>query len=286
MTTLLLDPAAEELAASLRAILVSVRGDAGGGSGTVWSEDGLVITNSHVVPGETATVTLPGGQSFEGTLTARDPDRDLAALRIPTGGLAAATPAASVRPGQLAFAIGNPWGQPGVLTAGVVLGSGPAVLDSGLELEDAIRAEVRLGPGNSGGPLADAHGRVIGINSMIAGGMAIAVPAPIVERFVAGDVPGAAFLGIVARPALVRAAAAAGQITPHEGLLVTGVEAGSPAERAGMLPGDIVLALGEAVGVRAASRALRRLRPGAPVALSLLRGGRLVEAYAEPAARN
>lgn len=199
---------------------------------------------------------------------------------------ASPTPAASVRPGQLAFAIGNPWGRRGVLTAGVVLGSGPAILESGLELEDAVRAEVRLGPGNSGGPLADAHGHVIGINSMIAGGMAIAVPARIVERFVGGDVPGAAFLGIVARPAAVRGAIAAGHPSPGEGLLVTGVEAGRPAERAGLLPGDIVLALGEAVGVQAASRALRRLRPGAPVALSLLRGGRLVEAYAEPAARN
>lgn len=285
MTALLLDPAAEGLALALRSILISVRGDAGGGSGTVWSDDGLVITNSHVVPGEAATVTLPDGRSFEAPVTARDPDRDLAALRVPVKGLAAAIPATSVRPGQLAFAIGNPWGQPGVLTAGVVLGSGPAILEGGLELEDAVRAEVRLAPGNSGGPLADAGGRIIGINAMVAGGMAIAVPAHLVERFAAGDIPGAAFLGIVARPALVRAAVAAGH-APSEGLLVTGVEADSPAERAGLLPGDIVLALGEAAGVEAASRALRRLRPGAPVALSLLRGGRLVEAYAEPAARN
>ena len=286
MTALLLDPAAEGLAMALRSILVSIRGDAGGGSGTVWSEDGLVITNSHVVPGEAATVTLPDGQTLDAPVTARDPDRDLAALRVPVKGLAAAAPATSVRPGQLAFAIGNPWGQPGVLTAGVVLGSGPATLESGLELEDAVRAEVRLAPGNSGGPLADAHGRVIGINAMVSGGMAIAVPARLVERFAAGDVPGTAFLGIVARPALVRGAVAGRVIAPREGLLVTGVEAGSPAERAGLLPGDIVLALGEAAGVQAASRALRRLRPGTPVALSLLRGGRLVEAYAEPAARN
>lgn len=288
MDARLFGPALETLAAHLGDILVAVRGDAGGGSGTVWGSDGLVITNHHVAPGPEAAVELADGRVFPATIAARDPERDLAALRIDAIGLTAAVPPppGSVRPGALAFAIGNPWGRRGVVTAGVVLGTGPAILESGLELEDAVRAEVRLAPGNSGGPLADAAGRVIGINSMIAGGMAVAVPAHVVERFLAGDVPGQAFLGIVARPAVIRGAIAAGAPAPADGLLVTAIAPGSPAERAGLLPGDVVLALGESAGVHAASRALRRMRPGSPVSLSLLRGGRLVEAVAEPAARN
>ncbi len=203
MDARLFGPALETLATHLGDILVAVRSDAGGGSGTVWGSDGLVITNHHVAPGSEATVELADGRVFPATIAARDPERDLAALRIDAAGLTAAVPApaGSVRPGTLAFAIGNPWGRRGVITAGVVLGTGPAVLESGLELEDAVRAEVRLGPGNSGGPLTDAGGRVIGINSMIAGGMAVAVPAHVVERFLAGHVAIAAAEGTGMRAA-------------------------------------------------------------------------------------
>ncbi|MEX1104414.1 MAG: trypsin-like peptidase domain-containing protein, partial [Dehalococcoidia bacterium] len=183
MTTATLHPivggsvseAAADVAAHLRSVLVAVRSRDGGGSGTIWRQDGLIVTNNHVVPGDTAEVQLPDDGVLAARVIAREPEHDLAALQVEASGLAAATPgdSAGVRPGQLVFAAGNPWGLRGTVTAGIVASTGKATIENGVPLEEAVRANVRLAPGNSGGPLADAAGRVIGINAMISGGMAI-----------------------------------------------------------------------------------------------------------------
>jgi serine protease Do len=275
------------LAAHLRAIMVAVRSPSGGGSGTVWGGDGLIVTNSHVVPGRDAEVVTHDGRHLSARLVARDPARDLASLRVAAEFDEAARPrdTSTLRVGELVFAMGNPWGVPGVLTRGIVIAKGPATVENEVPLEEAIRADVTLAPGNSGGPLADAAGRVAGINAMIAGGMAIAVPADAVVDFVDGK--GVGFLGIsgkaVPLPAAIAASYAGGDPT---GLLITEVADGSPASAAGLIPGDVLLKLDdEAAGLRGISRQLRSMRPGRPVRIELLRGHERRAAEASPVAR-
>lgn len=276
------EAAAGGLAARLQTHVVVVRSRAGGGSGTIWTDDGLIITNSHVVPGDAAEIITEDDRGRAARVVARDQERDLAALRVTAEALPPATvgDSAALRPGQLVFAVGNPWGQRGALTAGIIFSVGGAAAENRVPLDDVIRADVRLAPGNSGGPLADAAGRVIGINSMIAGGMAVAIPSNTVARFVAGDVPGQAFLGVQAQP--VAAPAPAGQVA---GLMLTDVVADSPAERAGLLPGDVLLSLDGVTGVSAIVRRLRRIRVGTPVRLALIRGAAAHTIEVTPVAR-
>ncbi len=219
---------------------------------------------------------------------ARDPERDLALLRAEPAALDAVTVGDSdaVRVGQLVLAVGNPWGQRGAVTAGIVFSVGGAAVEGQVPLPEAIRADVRLAPGNSGGPLADAEGRVIGINAMIAGGMAVAVPSNTASRFAAGDAPGQGFLGIAAVPVPLPPAIAASYGAPGGfGLLLTDIARDSPAARAGLLPGDLLFGLDDARGGRAVAARLRRLRPGGRLRLSIMRGGQPRVLEAVPAAR-
>jgi len=178
-----IDGCLSALAGRLREITVQVHGEpAGIGSGVLWSRDGLIVTNAHVVRGR-VSVVLPGGRAVQARLLARDPERDLAALAIDAHALVPAEigDSDSLRVGELVVAVGNPLGLSGAVTAGLIHAIGPR-RPAGPSL---IQADLRLAPGNSGGPLADACGRVIGINSMIAGGLALAVPSSLVARFVA-----------------------------------------------------------------------------------------------------
>ncbi len=282
------DAVVEQLRRSVVAIRPTSALGEGGGSGIIWQNDGLVITNSHVARGERAELQTWDGRVLPALLVARDPELDLAALRVTATGLPAATVGDSraVRPGQIVLAVGHPWGERWSVTAGVVLGVGDAVPAPPVPLPESIRADLRLAPGNSGGPLADAQGRVIGVNAMIAGGMAVAVPSHAVARFLAGEVPERGYLGILGQPVpLPPAIAAALRSEDGAGLLLTAVVDGSPAARAGLLPGDVIVGLDGVRGRldRIAAR-LRRLRPGSAVRLELLRGGvpRVVEAVPAP----
>ncbi|HEY8259442.1 MAG TPA: trypsin-like peptidase domain-containing protein [Gemmatimonadales bacterium] len=178
-------PIAEELehvAAALREVTVRVRiGGSGEGAGVLWRPDGIVVTNAHVARGRAGEVRLPDGRTVDATLAARDARLDLAALRIPAGTypIAAHCEATSLVPGALVLAFGHPLGVPNALSLGVV--HHVASDDSGEPRW--IRADIRLSPGNSGGPLADAHGRVVGINTLVAGGLGYALPLNIVARF-------------------------------------------------------------------------------------------------------
>jgi serine protease Do len=229
-------PGFGEIAEQLRRSTVLVGAGRGNGSGIIWSRDGVVVTNAHVARGSSISVQLWDGRELNATVTSRDPHRDLAALRINATNLPAAVAADSseVRAGELAIAIGNPFGFVGALTTGVIHAVGPI---RGLGPQSWVQASVRLAPGNSGGPLADAHGRVIGVNSMVAGGVALAIPSNAVTSFLSGD-PADGWLGITVYPVQVPRPGSRGKIF---GLVLLEVEPGSPAASASLLPGDILL---------------------------------------------
>ncbi|HET9726052.1 MAG TPA: trypsin-like peptidase domain-containing protein [Gemmatimonadales bacterium] len=171
-----------DLADRLRRVTVQVRaGERSAGAGVVWLRHGLVVTNAHVATGPAADVVLPDGRTVRARLLARDPDRDLAALALPPGDheAAARADARGLRPGELVVAVGHPLGVAYAVALGLVHrvptgGRGPAAW---------LQADIRLAPGNSGGPLADAAGRIVGINAMIVGGLGFAVPSHVVDRF-------------------------------------------------------------------------------------------------------
>jgi serine protease Do len=229
-----------EIAEKLRRSTVLVHaGGRGNGSGVIWSSDGTVITNAHVARARQISLELWDGREFDARVASRDPHRDLAVLRIDATSLPAALVADSsqVRPGELAVAIGNPLGFVGALTTGVIHAVGPL---RGLGSQSWVQADVRLAPGNSGGPLANAYGRVIGINTMVAGGLALAIPSNVVLDFLSAG-PSGAWLGVTVHPVRIPRANA-GVVSGHTfGLVLLEVELHSPAAAASLLPGDILL---------------------------------------------
>ncbi len=228
-----------EIAEKLRRSTVLVQGAGrGGGSGVIWSSDGVVVTNAHVARGPEAWVQLWDGRELEATVTSRDLKRDLAELRINSTNLPAVSVADSseVRAGELAIAIGNPLGFVGALTTGVIHAVGPI---RGLGPQAWVQADVRLAPGNSGGPLADVRGGVIGINTMVAHRLALAIPSNAVRDFLTAG-PIDAWLGVMVHPVQVPMANRRNSGRTF-GLVVLEVEPGSPAASASLLPGDILL---------------------------------------------
>ena len=201
------------------------------GSGVIWDTEGTIITNAHVIGQGAHWVELWDGRSLPADVKARDVHRDLAMLKLPTTGLpAAAFRSYPVRPGELVIAVGNPLGFTGALTTGIVHAAGPF---SGMGRRPWVQAAIRLAPGNSGGPLADSAGHVIGINTMIvSGGIALAIPSATVEEFVRNGARPR--LGVTVRP--VRLNQRTGL-----GLLILGVDRESPAEQASLLIGDLLV---------------------------------------------
>jgi len=230
-------PGFGEIAEQLRRSTVLIHaGGRGSGSGVIWSSDGTLVTNAHVVRSTRPSVQLWDGREFEATIHSRDSLRDLARLHINAKDLPAASAADSsqLRPGELAVAIGNPMGFVGALATGVIHGLGPL---RGLGPHSWVQAEVRLAPGNSGGPLANAYGRVVGINTMVAGRLALAIPSNAVRDFLSAT-PNDGRLGVSVHPAAIPQPASRGK---DFGLVVLEVEPESPAALASLLPGDILL---------------------------------------------
>ncbi|HET8925762.1 MAG TPA: trypsin-like peptidase domain-containing protein [Candidatus Acidoferrum sp.] len=252
-------PGFGEIAEQLRRSTVLIHaGGRGSGSGIIWSSDGLVVTNAHVVRGSCVHAQLWDGREFEAVTQSLDSRRDLAQLRIDAANLPAAIPADSsqVRPGELAIAIGDPMGFVGALATGVIHGVGPV---RRLGSQSWVQANVRLAPGNSGGPLADARGRIVGINTMVAGGLALAIPSNMVRDFLSAG-PSYARLGVTVHPALIPRSANRARTF---GLVILEVEPGSPAALASLLPGDILLGTEEKpfASFEDLSRALRGSGP-------------------------
>ncbi|HEY7295788.1 MAG TPA: trypsin-like peptidase domain-containing protein [Dehalococcoidia bacterium] len=262
------------LAERVRASVVEVRtANHGGGAGTIWHADGTILTNHHVAPRDRAEVRLADGRELSAAVVARDPENDLAALKISAVGLPAVErrEAATLRPGELVLAIGHPFGVRHAVSVGVV--SAAPVAGNG-ERRELIRADVLLGPGNSGGPLIDARGRVVGLNAMVMGGLALAVPGHIAERLL-GAGEQRPRLGVSVRDVVLSPAAAyAAGLDDRRAALIAETAPDGAAALAGVLPGDLALSLN---GVRLADgeallRTLRGLDAG-PAVLRVLRGG-------------
>src|SRR6202166_1229052 len=224
-----------EVAEALRRTTVQVgSGGRGFGSGVILSADGLIVTNAHVVRASHAQVKLWDGRTLEAIITSRDLSRDLAALLASGAGLPDATLADSskARVGELVLAVGNPLGFVGALSTGIIHAAGSV---RGLGISSWLQADVQLAPGNSGGPLADAQGGVLGINTMVAGGLALAIPSNDVARFLANG-PSHSLLGIEVRPVRI--------VVRDEnriGLLVMGVNPRGTASMASLMIGDILI---------------------------------------------
>jgi len=236
---------AEQLRRSTVQVASSSADGRGQGSGIIIRSDGAIVTNAHVANPERSrrvaghsrlVVRLWDGSSFPASLQVRNARRDLAVLQIPTTGLTPATLANSenLRVGELVMAVGNPFGFIGAVTTGIVhaIGRRP-----GLGPTKWIQAEVQLAPGNSGGPLADARGNVVGVNTMVAGGLGLAVPSNAVARLLAGDLNQAP-LGVVVHPAIVPVAG-----RKRLGLRILEVVRGSAAEYASLRQGDTLVGI-------------------------------------------
>jgi S1-C subfamily serine protease len=286
--------------ASLR-VLRRTRGGqmpAGAGSAVVLTPDGFLLTSAHVV-GRSDTrgrATFGDGREERFEVVGRDPLSDLALLRSEGDGLIAAElgDAEQLRVGQLVVAIGNPHGLGGSVTAGVVSALGRSLparsRRAGRIIDNVIQTDAALNPGNSGGALADSRGRVVGINTAVAGvGLGLAVPInDATQRVIAGLMSDGrvrrAYLGIAGgpRPVPPSARAATGSTTCVE---VVEVVEGGPAARAGIRPEDLILSVNGSRIERVED--LQRLMVadliGAPVSVRLLRAGELVELELEPA---
>jgi len=247
----LLDVFSSDLGQIIERIQPSVvqvrRGDRGAGTGVIWHEDGSIITNHHVVAnaGTNLQVELQDGRVLNAYVVDSDPTLDVAMLKVTADNLKAAPAGDSskLRVGELVFAIGNPWGQRGVVTAGIVSVLGKVKVRNSNRTREYIASDVRLAPGNSGGPLLNAQGKVVGINAMIMGGdLSVAIPSNVVNAWAAQLPQTRISLGVQVQPAVlpasIRQALAHGQT---QGLLVVGIIPGSLAEHAGLLVGDILI---------------------------------------------
>jgi S1-C subfamily serine protease len=272
------------------------RGGEGLGSAVVFTGDGFLLTNAHVVgKAQGGTALFSDGTSAAFTVVGTDPLSDLAVVRAggPTPPPAELGEADRLVVGQLVVAVGSPLGLAGSVTAGVVSAVGrslPTRSGSAARLvEDVIQTDAALNPGNSGGALADAHSRVVGINTAVAGvGLGLAVPVNATTRRIISALMQygrvrRAYLGIVSVPAPLPTALQERFERPN-GLRVVEVVAGGPAERAGLRAGDLLISAGGRPVQKAQD--LQRLMfseaIGQPLAITVMRNGALVDVIAQP----
>src|SRR5215470_3961219 len=277
----------------------SGRGRGGGGSGFIFTPDGFILTNSHVVhSAEKIKVwTLDAGE-YSGHLIGEDPDTDLALVRIDAPGLHAVKLGDSrkIRVGQLVVAIGNPYGFQYSVTAGVVSALGRSLRSqSGRLIEDVIQTDAALNPGNSGGPLVNSAGEVVGVNTatiLPAQGLCFAISINtaqfIASKLIREGVVRRSYIGVQAQTAsLNRAIAHHYDLKIATGALVIAAEPHSPAGRAGLQEGDVIVSLGgEPVeGVDVLHRLLGEEQIGRATNLIVLRGSRRLEFKIVPETR-
>jgi S1-C subfamily serine protease len=273
------------------------RGHRGGaGSGVLFTPDGFLLTNHHVIHGsERVRVRLNSGQELAGRVVGADPWTDLALVQAEASGLPCAALGDSVklRVGQLVVAIGSPFGFDSTVTAGVISALGRTLRSiTGHLVDNVIQTDAALNPGNSGGPLVDGRGQVIGINTAVirpAQGICFAIPINMARdilpqlmqhgRVVRG------YLGLHARSVPVPVALARRyELTQTQGVEVMAVEPDSPADEAGILEEDIIVNLGDQPtgSVDDLHRLLMQLPVGVPASIVLLRGERRLQRFVVP----
>jgi S1-C subfamily serine protease len=289
--------AAERVSPSVAAVEV-LRGarPRGSGSAVAITPDGFLLTSAHVVAGgDRVRATFDDGRTLAAEIRGRDPLSDLAVLRTHDGELAAAElgDASSLRVGQLVVAIGNPHGFGGSVTAGVVSALGrslPTRAGATMRVvDDVIQTDAALNPGNSGGALCDSRGRVVGINTAVAGiGLGLAVPVNAVTREIVGALMRdgrmrRAYLGIAGGPRPLPPRMAR-ELDARDGIEIVEVVDGSPAAAAGLRPGDIVFAVGgdRVAGTRDIQRKMLADAIGAPTSIELVRDGTALTVEAVP----
>ena len=269
----------------------SPREQQGHGSGFVFTPDGFILTNSHVAHGATRTdVAFPDGRRLHATLVGDDPETDLAVLRVDASAQVTAPlgDSAALRVGQVVIAIGNPLGFQSTVTAGVVSALGRSFRSvSGRLIDNVIQTDAALNPGNSGGPLLDSRGTVVGVNTAVilpAQGICFAVAVNTVQlvvgQLIAYGHVRRARIGVGGQNvSLPRLAVRAHRLIQPSGVLLTTVEAGSPAARAGLQPGDIIVAFdGQPVhGIDDLHRLLTGDRIGAATTVAAVRKAERLE---------
>jgi S1-C subfamily serine protease len=278
---------------SVASVTVRSRRGAGTGSASVITLDGFLLTSAHVVAdADTADIGFADGTRAQADVVGRDPLSDLAVLHA-----RGSTPppvrfgdAARLRVGQVVVALGNPLGLAGSVTAGIVSALGRSLpTRSGRVIDEVIQTDAALNPGNSGGVLADSSGRMVGVNTALAGigvGMAVPVNATTREIITALMTRGRmrrAWLGIAGAQVPLPPALAQ-RIGSPTGLQVAGVSPGSPAEEAGLLRGDIVVAMaGEpVVTATAVQKLMVETAIDTPIEVTVWRNGALVDAITVP----
>jgi S1-C subfamily serine protease len=271
----------------------------GSGSGLVVTPDGYVLTNSHVVSGaKRITVALLDGERAAASLVGDDPETDLAVVRIDAPHLTALSFADSsaLRVGQIAIAVGNPYGFDCTVTAGVVSALGRSLrTKTGHLVDDVIQTDAALNPGNSGGPLVDAHGEVIGVNTamiMPAQGICFAI-ASNTAKFVMGKLIHEgrirrAYLGVAGQNVPLHRRVVRYHELPHEtGVFVVSTEPDSPAAHAGLRDGDLIVGFGDRpiAGIDDLHRLLTEEQAGVATTLTVLRGSKKETLAVEPRLR-
>jgi S1-C subfamily serine protease len=271
-------------------------GRSGGGSAVVFTGDGLLLTNAHVVGRATrGRAVFSDGSESDVDVVGADPLSDLAVVRART-----ATPppadlgdASTLRVGQLVVAVGNPLGLTGSVTAGVVSGLGRSLPTrdgrTARVVEDVIQTDAALNPGNSGGALADSASRVVGINTAVAGwGLGLAVPVNETTRRIIGALVSdgrvrRAYLGLVSTPAPLPAGLA-DRTGRRRGLRIVDVVPGAPADRAGLKAGDLVLEAGRrpVADAQSLQRLLFAEAIGTPLPMTVYRRGAMVDVITVP----
>jgi S1-C subfamily serine protease len=271
----------------------------GAGSGVVFTPDGFVLTNSHVVAGASSVdATLIDGRTLPAYLVGDDPDSDLAVLRLHADGLAHAElgDSAAIRVGQLVVAIGNPFGFQCTVTAGVVSALGRSLRSrTGRLIEDIVQTDAALNPGNSGGPLVTAQGRIIGINTAIipaAQGICFAIAGNtakfVVTELIRHGKVRRSYIGVAGQTTpLPRRVVRHHVLAAESGARIMSIAAGSPAAVAGLEVGDVIVALDgtPVTGVDTLHRLLTADRIGAAVELTALRLTQKLAIPIVPAAR-
>jgi len=271
----------------------------GSGSGFVFTPDGFILTNSHVVHGATRIdATFPDGRRYQADRVGDDPDTDLAVLRISASDLSPARFGDSqyVRVGQLVIAIGNPYGFQCTVTTGVVSALGRSLRSrSGRLIDNVIQTDAALNPGNSGGPLVTSRGEVIGVNTAVilpAQGICFAIPINMAKfvaaRLIRDGRIQRAYIGVAGQNVPIPRRLVRGhQLNVNTGVLVVSVEPDSPAKRAGLQDGDLIVHFGAeaAVDIDALHRALTDQQVGVRIPVTILRGAEKLTVEVTPSPR-